>query len=62
VFKGRISNIGPILDLNTRTAKVRIEMQNPGLMRLGMFVEATFHSQQKQIHAAVAGRRCLAPP
>ena len=30
VFKGRISNIGPILDPNIRTAKVRLEVANPG--------------------------------
>lgn len=43
VLKGRISNILPIVDPNIRTAKVRIEVENPGLMRLGMFVTATFH-------------------
>ena len=52
-LKGRISNIGPILDPNIRTAKVRIEMENPGLMRLGMFVQATFHGPRKQVHAVV---------
>ena len=30
VFTGAISNIGPILDPNIRTAKVRIEVHNPG--------------------------------
>ena len=39
VFKGRVSNIGAILDPNIRTAKVRIEVPNPGIMRLGMFVK-----------------------
>src|SRR5579885_2332179 len=43
VFSGTIGNIGPILDPGIRTAKVRIEMRNPGLMRPGMFVSATFH-------------------
>ena len=38
MFKGKVSNIGSILDPNIRTAKVRIEVQNPGIMRLGMFV------------------------
>jgi cobalt-zinc-cadmium efflux system membrane fusion protein len=52
VFTGTISNIGPILDPNIRTAKVRIEVLNPGLMRLGMFVTATFHGQ-KETHTAV---------
>jgi len=53
VISGTISNIGPILDPNIRTAKVRIEVENPGLMRLGMFVTATFHSPSKQAGAAV---------
>src|ERR1700726_4541062 len=35
-FKGRVSNLGAILDPSIRTAKVRIEVQNPGFMRLGM--------------------------
>jgi membrane fusion protein, heavy metal efflux system len=47
-FRGRIDNIGPILDPNIRTAKVRIEVENPGLMRMGMFVTASFHSPQKR--------------
>ena len=48
VMKGRISNIGAILEPNIRTAKVRIEMENSGLMRLGMFVQATFHGSQQR--------------
>ena len=35
VLKGRIGNILPIIDPNIRTAKVRLEVDNPGLMRLG---------------------------
>src|SRR6202790_1013060 len=38
VFSGRIANVGPVLNPAIRTAKVRIEVQNPGLMRIGMFV------------------------
>jgi cobalt-zinc-cadmium efflux system membrane fusion protein len=53
VFKGRISNIGAILDPDKRTAKVRIEMENPGMMRLGMFVEATFHGLETKVRATV---------
>jgi cobalt-zinc-cadmium efflux system membrane fusion protein len=53
VFKGRVSNIGAILDPNIRTAKVRIEMGNPGLMRIGMFVSATFHGQTTETHTIV---------
>src|SRR5258708_6629904 len=33
VLRGRIGNIGPILDPNLRTAKVRIEVENAGLMK-----------------------------
>src|SRR3984957_12010555 len=41
VLKGTISNIGPILDPSIRTAKVRIEVANPGqMMHLGMFATA----------------------
>jgi membrane fusion protein, heavy metal efflux system len=48
-LKGRIDNILPILDPNIRTAKVRVEVANPDkLMRVGMFVNATFHGQKKE--------------
>ena len=47
VLKGRISNILPIVDPNIRTAKVRLEVENPGLMRIGMFVTATFHGETR---------------
>jgi len=53
MFKGRVSNIGYILDPNLRTAKVRIEVQNPGIMRLGMFVRATFRGQTREMHTIV---------
>lgn len=59
VFAGTITNIGPVLDPNIRTAKVRIEMQNPGLMRPGMFVTATFHAREKQKRAAVPATAVL---
>ena len=59
VFSGTISNIGPILDPNIRTAKVRIEMRNPGLMRPGMFVTATFHGRKKERRAAVPASAIL---
>jgi membrane fusion protein, heavy metal efflux system len=53
LLKGRISNIGPILDPNLRTAKVRLEVQNPGILRLGMFVTATFYGLKKEVRATV---------
>jgi membrane fusion protein, heavy metal efflux system len=59
VFPGTISNIGPVLDPNIRTAKVRLEMRNPGLMRPGMFVTATFHSRRTQKRAAVPATAIL---
>jgi cobalt-zinc-cadmium efflux system membrane fusion protein len=53
VLKGRIGNILPIIDPNIRTAKVRLQVDNPGLMRLGMFVTATFHGETLQKRATV---------
>jgi cobalt-zinc-cadmium efflux system membrane fusion protein len=58
-FSGDISNIGPVLDPNIRTAKVRIEVRNPGLMRPGMFVTATFHGLKKETHAALPATAIL---
>jgi membrane fusion protein, heavy metal efflux system len=59
VLSGTVGNIGPILDPNIRTAKVRIEMRNPGLMRPGMFVTATFYGKQKESRAAVPATAIL---
>jgi cobalt-zinc-cadmium efflux system membrane fusion protein len=59
VLKGRISNIGPIMDPTIRTAKVRLEVENPGLMRLGMFVTAAFHGAQAQKYAVVPATAIL---
>jgi cobalt-zinc-cadmium efflux system membrane fusion protein len=56
---GHVGNIGPILDPNIRTAKVRIEVANPGALRLGMFVTAAFHGQTREEHAAVPGTAVL---
>jgi cobalt-zinc-cadmium efflux system membrane fusion protein len=53
IFKGKVSNIGAVLDPSIRTAKVRIEVPNPGNMRLGMFVRATFRGQAKTTHTVV---------
>jgi cobalt-zinc-cadmium efflux system membrane fusion protein len=53
VLRARISNILPIVDPNIRTAKVRLEVDNPGLMRIGMFVTATFRGQTMEKHATV---------
>ncbi|MGA2635492.1 MAG: efflux RND transporter periplasmic adaptor subunit [Terracidiphilus sp.] len=54
VLKGTISNIGSILDPNIRTAKVRIEVANPGeMMRPGMFATATLFGKEKRTYTAV---------
>jgi cobalt-zinc-cadmium efflux system membrane fusion protein len=59
VLTGRISNIGAVLDPSIRTAKVRIEVVNPGLLRVGMFVTATFHGQSKEVRAVVPATAIL---
>jgi cobalt-zinc-cadmium efflux system membrane fusion protein len=59
IFTGRISNVSPVLDPSLRTAKVRIEVRNPGLMRVGMFVTATFHGQKKETRASVLASAIL---
>jgi cobalt-zinc-cadmium efflux system membrane fusion protein len=53
VLKGRVSNIGAILEPNIRTVKVRVEVDNPGMIRLGMFVQAKFRGQQTQVRGVV---------
>ena len=58
-FRGTVSNIGSILDPNIRTAKVRIEVQNPGIMRLGMFVRATFRGQTTEMHTIIPASAIL---
>jgi cobalt-zinc-cadmium efflux system membrane fusion protein len=56
---GRVSDIGPVLDPNIRTAKVRIEISNPGILKLGMFVTATFVSKTKETRAVVPAAAVL---
>ena len=56
---GRIDNIAPILDPVLRTAKVRIQVDNPGILRVGMFVTATFHGQTKEPRAVVPASAVL---
>jgi len=59
VLTGRISDIGPVLDPSIRTAKVRIEVVNPGILRLGMFVTATFKSKTNEIYPVVPASAVL---
>jgi cobalt-zinc-cadmium efflux system membrane fusion protein len=58
-LKGRVSNIGAILDPSIRTAKVRIEVENPGNLRLGMFAKATFRGQTTEMHTVVPASAVL---
>jgi cobalt-zinc-cadmium efflux system membrane fusion protein len=58
-LRGRIGNIAPILDPNIRTAKVRLELPNPGSMRAGMFVTAIFHGKRSEKRATVPATAIL---
>jgi cobalt-zinc-cadmium efflux system membrane fusion protein len=59
VITGRISNIGAVLDPSIRSAKVRIEVRNPGMMRLGMFVTATFRGVKEETHTEIPASAIL---
>jgi cobalt-zinc-cadmium efflux system membrane fusion protein len=59
VLAGRISDIGPVLDPSIRTAKVRVEVANPGFLKVGMFATATFESQHKDHYALVPAASIL---
>ena len=59
VLTGRVSDIGPVLDPTIRTAKVRIEIPNPGIFKLGMFVTGTFESRKREVHAVVPANAVL---
>lgn len=59
VLTGRIGNISAVLDPNIRTAKVRIEVRNPGLMRVGMFVTALFRGRTTEPRAVVPASAIL---
>jgi membrane fusion protein, heavy metal efflux system len=58
-FKGRIDNILPVLDPTMHTAKVRLEVPNPGLMRIGMFVTATFFGRTPVVLAMIPASAIL---
>jgi cobalt-zinc-cadmium efflux system membrane fusion protein len=59
VMKGRIDNILPVLDPSLHTAKVRIEVKNPGLIRIGMFVSATFFGMKPEAYSAIPASAIL---
>lgn len=48
MFEGHVGNISRVLDANTRTAKVRVELTNQqGLFRSGMFATASIRSRKE---------------
>ena len=54
VFNGVVSDIGAQLDASLRTAKVRMQVENPGgALRLGMFATATLLGARPQAETAV---------
>jgi membrane fusion protein, heavy metal efflux system len=59
ILTGRVSDIGPVLDPTLRTAKVRIEVPNPGILRLGMFVTTTLKSRTTVTHASIPASAVL---
>jgi cobalt-zinc-cadmium efflux system membrane fusion protein len=58
-LKGTVTNIGAVLDPTIRTAKVRLEVPNPGIMKIGMFATATFYSLKKQTYTSVPASAIL---
>ena len=60
VRTGTISDIGAILDPSLRTAKVRVQVQNPdNLLRIGMFATAVFHGARSHNAVSVPGTAIL---
>lgn len=54
VFRGRVTYIDPQLDPTTRTAQIRVELQNPAqALKLGMYVNVAF--------GALGGAEATAP-
>ena len=59
-LKGRVTNIGRVLDPAMRTAKVRIELPNAdGLLRPGMFAIVTFTAQETRTVVAIPSTAVL---
>ena len=59
-LSGTVSDVGAVLDPNNRTAKVRIQVPNPGmLMRVGMFATAVLHGQRQEIYTVVPATAVL---
>ncbi|CAN5581531.1 N/A [soil metagenome] len=60
VLTGIVSDIGAVLDPLTRTAKVRIQVDNSArTMRVGMFATATLHGQKAETRMVVPASAVL---
>ena len=62
VLHGKVSDIGSVLDPAIRTAKVRIEVANvgnPPILRVGLFVNATFEGKQTVVHTVIPATAVL---
>jgi cobalt-zinc-cadmium efflux system membrane fusion protein len=59
MLRARVANILPTLDPAIRTTKVRLELDNPGYLRFGMFITATFRGQQTATRAVVPAAAIL---
>lgn len=60
VISGTVSEIDAMLDPSIRTAKVRIQVDNPDhWMRIGMFATATLHGKKLGMHAAIPSTAVL---
>jgi cobalt-zinc-cadmium efflux system membrane fusion protein len=59
-FSGTISDIGAVLDPTLRTAKVRIQVENPQhLLRIGMFATATLNGSRAEQQTVVPAAAVL---
>jgi len=59
-FFGTISDIGAVLDPSIRTAKVRIQVPNPGNeLRIGMFVTATLAESHPEMQTVIPATAVL---
>ena len=59
-FSGRVGNISTVLDPSSRSAKVRLELANPGgVMRAGMFATAIFRSRTERLQPTIPSTAIL---
>ncbi len=56
VFRGTVADVSRVLDINTRSTKVRVVLPNPdGSLRPGMYANATLRSRQLAARLVVPG-------